>query len=287
MKEQRVVAFKAFLYSKLPTRLQDAVTTVRLMPGYLQWQLNRSGRKQALKILGPLKNKFVGCRCVVIGNGPSLRKTNLSLLKNEYTFGLNRIYLLFEELGFETDLLLSMNRFQFQYYGKEMSNVTGLKVFNWKYRRYTSAKEKMAFLPPKLTPDFNGDILSGFTPNTGTVTNLALEVAYFMGFSEIILIGVDFSFLEQGTANTTTVLQGADQNHFTPNYYEPGVVWQLPDYAAQIRGFRAAKKLFDENGRKVVDATVAGKLDIFPKVDFEEYLSKSPHYNKVSSLLEV
>jgi hypothetical protein len=287
MENRKTVATKALLYSKLPPVLRYAITGVRLFPAYMQWYLDPSGRRHAAEILRSMKDKFAGCRCIVMGNGPSLRKTNLALLKDEFTFGLNRIYLLFEELGFETDFLCSINRFQFQYYGKEMSSVKGLKIFNWVFRKYAGFDERTVLLSPKLSPNMNGHILNGYSTNIGTVTNLALETAFFLGFSEVALIGVDFSFVETGTPNAAVVLNGADQNHFTPNYYEPGIVWQLPDYETQRRGFRAARKLFDENGRKIVDATVGGKLDVFPKVNFEEYLSGSNCLNKSASQLRV
>src|SRR4030065_2684504 len=48
-------------------------------------------------------------RCFIIGNGPSLRQTDLNKLRGEFTFGLNRIYLLFSELGFSTTYLVSVN----------------------------------------------------------------------------------------------------------------------------------------------------------------------------------
>ena len=35
--------------------------------------------------------------------------TDLSLLRNEFTFGLNRIYLMFSALGFQTSCLVSVN----------------------------------------------------------------------------------------------------------------------------------------------------------------------------------
>ena len=60
-----------------------------------RWSENRS----RLEVYRDLHR---GKRCFVIGNGPSLKQTDLSLLKNEFTFGLNRIYLLFPELGFTT-----------------------------------------------------------------------------------------------------------------------------------------------------------------------------------------
>ena len=50
-----------------------------------------------------------GKRCFIIGNGSSLRQIDLTLLKNEFTFGMNRIYLMFPELGFSTTYFLTVN----------------------------------------------------------------------------------------------------------------------------------------------------------------------------------
>ena len=52
-------------------------------------------RRDTIEKLGALKDKHKGERCFIIGNGPSLKQTDLTKLKNEYTFGLNRIYLAF------------------------------------------------------------------------------------------------------------------------------------------------------------------------------------------------
>ena len=52
-----------------------------------------------------LKDTHRGQRCFIIGNGPSLKNTDLALLENEVTFGLNRIYLLFSKMGFCTTLI--------------------------------------------------------------------------------------------------------------------------------------------------------------------------------------
>ncbi len=40
-----------------------------------------------------MHNIHHGQRCFIIGNGPSLQRTDLTKLKDEFTFGMNRIYL--------------------------------------------------------------------------------------------------------------------------------------------------------------------------------------------------
>ncbi len=62
-----------------------------------------------MKHLAQLKDIHAGKRAFIIGNGPSLKQTDLSRLRNEFTFGLNRIYLMFPELGFHTTYFVTVN----------------------------------------------------------------------------------------------------------------------------------------------------------------------------------
>ena len=66
-------------------------------------------RVESIHRLRKYKDIHRGERCFIIGNGPSLKQLDLSLLKNEYTFGMNRIYMAFEEMGFSTSYYVCMN----------------------------------------------------------------------------------------------------------------------------------------------------------------------------------
>lgn len=46
-------------------------------------------RRESIAWLSELKDKYQGERCFVIGNGPSLRDTDVAKLKDEFTFGMN------------------------------------------------------------------------------------------------------------------------------------------------------------------------------------------------------
>jgi hypothetical protein len=89
-----------------------------------------------------------------------------------------------------------------------------------------------------------------------------------MGFETAILIGVDHNFTTQGKPNMTITSQGDDPNHFNPQYFGQGVRWQLPDLETSERSYRMARQAFEADGRQVLDATVSGKLMVFPKVDY-------------------
>lgn len=216
------------------------------------------------------RDRFEGQRCFIVGNGPSLRKTDLSKLDGEFTLGMNRIYLAFDEYDFKTSCLVAVNDLVLEQCHQDMQALTLPRFITWRARKYFKGGEDTLFLDTDYTlpEDFNGDatgrLFEGFT-----VTYVCLQLAYFMGFSEAILIGVDHNFVTQGPANATVTSQGDDPNHFTADYFGKGFRWQLPDLAGSERAYLMARGAYQADGRKILDATVDGKLTIFPKVDYD------------------
>ena len=88
----------------------------------------------------------------------------------------------------------------------------------------------------------------------------------------MILIGVDHSFSSKGPAHKVVTSQGPDTDHFDPRYFAAGYRWQLPDLATSEIAYTAARIAFEKAGREIVDATVGGKLTIFPKTRLEDLL---------------
>ncbi|MFZ6026459.1 MAG: 6-hydroxymethylpterin diphosphokinase MptE-like protein [Chloroflexota bacterium] len=215
------------------------------------------------------RNIHAGKRCFIIGNGPSLRQMDLHPLKDEITFGMNRIYLAFPEWGFGTSYLVSVNDLVLEQCAQDMKALALPKFITWRARRWLSGDRQTLFLDTDFTGEENfsgeatGRLFEGFT-----VTNVALQLAFFMGCQEAILIGVDHSYITQGAANQMVVSQGDDPNHFNAGYFGKGFKWQNPDLEGSERGFRRALAAYQQAGRRVLDATVGGKLDIFPKVSF-------------------
>jgi hypothetical protein len=97
-----------------------------------------------------------------------------------------------------------------------------------------------------------------------------------MGFEQVILIGVDHSFTTQGKPNTTVVSQGDDHDHFHAGYFGKGFRWQLPDLETSERAYCMARQAYQQAGRQVLDATIGGKLTVFPRIDYDT-LFQSPH----------
>lgn len=234
----------------------------------LTYRFSSEGRRSSAA-LRRLHGSVTSRRCVIIGNGPSLNEMDLSVLKDEQTFGLNRGYLLFPRIGRPTSYLVSANRYVLEQSIDEMLAAPGLKFFNWRHRRYVPAgRDDVIFLHTVHQPGFSLDIPGRGLWEGATVTFVAMQLAYHLGYRDVVLIGVDHSFSTPGPAHQLVTSEGADPNHFDPSYFGAGYRWQLPDLEMSERAYLMAKEAFEAAGGSVVDATVGGKLTIFPKADF-------------------
>ena len=231
------------------------------------WYLSTKGTASRARVRA-LKDKHWGERCFIVGNGPSLGKTDLSLLKNEFTFGLNRIYLLRDQLGFTTTYHAVSNPLVVKQWAHEIAQVPCPKFITWAAHRMIAFTPDMMFFPTRGTPGFSTDVTRGLWVG-GTVTYVAMQIAYYLGFHKVILIGVDHSFVAQGKPGSTVMAEGDDPNHFAPGYFGKGCLWQLPELETSEQAYRLAKSSYDKSGREIVDATIGGKLNVFPKVPYE------------------
>lgn len=239
-----------------------------------EYQLTSAGRRSR-KTLKGLEGVYQGKRCVIIGNGPSLKKTDLSLLKDEYTFGLNRIYLNFESMGFATNFLVCVNPHVIGQWSNDFNELNCQKFFAWGARKTIEMKLGDAFLRSCGGPKFCTQIDREGVWEGSTVTYVAMQIAYFLGFTEVILVGVDHSFTTLGPANQLVVSTGEDPNHFHPAYFGAGARWQLPDLGMSELAYRLAEAQFSSAGRTIIDSTVGGKLEVFQKRELSAVLGES------------
>jgi hypothetical protein len=254
---------------QLGRRSYDSVKRIPELPAaYLHpW------RRESIRRLAALKDIHKGKRAFIIANGPSLKQTDMSRLRDEFTFGMNRIYLMFPELGFSTTYLAVVNDLVIEQTASDLAVLSLPKFLAWRSRRRFPTDLPISQLPtflytsytgPRFSTDVRGRVWEG-----ATVTNVTLQLAFHMGFQQVILIGVDHNYTATGKPNTTVVSQGDDPNHFSSSYFGKGFRWQLPDLETSEVGYAMAREAYQKAGREVLDATIGGKLTIFPKVDYD------------------
>ncbi len=239
-------------------------------------------RRESIRRLANYENLHRGQRCFIIGNGPSLKNTDMTRLKGEFTFGMNRIYLMFPELGFSTTYYACINSMVIEQCAQDIRALDIPRFLSWRSHNLITASRQSG--NSSSNPNAASDLIYLHTTYTGpgftkdarrrlwegaTVTYVTLQLAYFMGFEKVILIGVDHNYSTKGKPNTTVVSQGDDPNHFNANYFGKGFHWQLPDLDTSEKGYAMARRAYEADGRQVIDATVGGKLTIFPKVEYD------------------
>lgn len=232
------------------------------------WTFRRSVDTGPLRALsGSLANR----PCLVVGNGPSLNNTPLDKFANIPAIGTNKIDLLFNRIQWRPSLLVCVNNIVVKQHADNFAR-TEIPVFlSWKSRYHlrSDQRHRVNFFLSLPTDRFSTDIVQGVGFGS-TVTYTALQFAYYMGANPVIIVGVDHSFSVTGNPHQIARRQGADQNHFDPNYFKAGTYWALPDLEDSERAYARARAAFESAGRRIVDATIGGQLRVFDKVSIED-----------------
>ena len=217
--------------------------------------------------------------CFIVGNGPSLNTMDLSPLVDYTTFGLNKIHLIFSRSSFRPKYHVAVNSLVVEQSWDDFQNLSCPSFISHVAARGkfdNSSSGLVHLISTSHTHGFSKDA-SEILCEGSTVTYVAIQLAWYMGFRRVFLIGVDHSFQTVGLPNETKRMEGADPNHFDPSYFA-NKDWQLPDLAGSEFDYRLAKRVFAESdpSRVLYDATRGGALEVFEKIDYEEALISCP-----------
>ncbi len=236
----------------------------------LRWDL-RLESWRSRRILRSLRDRYRGQKAVIICNGPSLLKSDLSLLDGVFTFGLNKINLLFERSSFRPSCIVAVNPLVIEQ-NASFYNQTDIPLFLDSHALgLIRSRSGVVFLHSsgqrKFARDCSVSIYQG-----ATVTFVAMQLAYHLGFSRVALIGCDHTFSTKGPANKTVVAEGRDANHFDPNYFSGGMRWQLPDLVESEASYALARDVFAASGREIVNCTEGGALEVYRRQSLAEFV---------------
>ena len=242
----------------------------RIMFNYV----NRKLIQENVNKMKELKGKYAGKRCFIVGNGPSLRTTDLDKLCGEYTFAMNYIMKLYgKTLWRPTFFAISDERVMIDYSDRMPSSEAEYSFFKLDYKKYVGDKESNPIVY-RAEPAF----FDGFPPNfsedasncvycSATVTYICIQLAFYFGFSEIILLGMDHSYPIAKTKDGVRIKRMPghcyeDQYHNGDELFYAGVDVIEPSY-------EYGKDFLEKHGIKIVNATRGGDLEIFERRDFD------------------
>ena len=237
------------------------------------FELTRYGRS-----LAKLKGSHKGEKCFVIGNGPSLNASDLQRLHENriLSFGTNRVFKIFDQTDWRPTFFASEDIIILKDIQREIETIPAQKKFipihlKWddgvdiKGADYFFMDYKSA-LPESFGMSL--DVPHGVRCHA-TVTTTCLQIAIYMGFSEIYLLGVDHNFAKMIDKNGNVVTDESIKNHFTDDYDK-----DIIDQGFQIDSATEAYLNLERLSRKlgtfrIFNATRGGKLEVYQRVDFD------------------
>ena len=256
----------------------------------IAWSRNENPQTPSrdLEILASLRNRHLGERIFILGNGPSLTNCDLSLLNDEFTFGVNKIYLLFDQIDWVPSFYTLLDWKMGATVAHDLAKIDGMvRFYPERFRGILPTTDQTFWYWPRamghhIDDQFEPDIIRGI-PSRGTVLVTAIQQAFFMGFRKIYLIGVDATYQIPATVRQTGPDQFGtgvklhlestvddDPNHFAKNYFGVDAVWHDPNPVHMRRMFRLMRKGVERHGGQLLNATAGGSLDELPRVRYSD-----------------
>lgn len=221
-------------------------------------QLQHEGIKQDHERLRVFKEKYAGKRCFIIGNGPSLRMEDLDKLEEngEICFGLNVIHKAYEDTKWRPDFVCMKDPLVIaQNYGSiKANNVCPLFVNDMKlFYHWDTGENEYLLHDVQDKSYFSDDIVTGCSCGA-SVSYTAIQIAAYMGFSEIYLLGMDCSNWRE---------------HFNGDYWREEEAFRDPDEMKIFKSYQIAEEYSRAHGFRIFNATRGGCLEVFERVDFD------------------
>lgn len=241
--------------------------------GYRRWSLTREGRANRRR-LRQLRARFAGRRAVVMGNGPSLLKSDVNALGGDVTIVSNAHYLIWDQLDYRPTFLTVEDPLVAEDRAEELSLLDGVTtVFPYEFRTLLGPASPARiyinllrrYLPfPQFSRRFASRVYWG-----GTVSFVNLQLAHYLACNPIYMIGFDHFYVVPADRESELVIrsQQADVNHIHPDYFGPGYRWHDPSVPRMEAAYRCARAALEREGVRVVNATVGGRLEVFDRVE--------------------
>ncbi|MCB1965489.1 MAG: DUF115 domain-containing protein [Candidatus Accumulibacter sp.] len=225
--------------------------------------------------LTSFRGRHDGQRAVLVANGPSLNRMDLSFLRHETAIGLNKIHLGIKRFGFYPRYLVAVNDRVVAQSAPEIRAMNCVKFISQRNADIVPENALTFHINTANPPArFCNNIAQGVHEGW-TVSYAAMQIAFYLGFQELIIIGMDHRFEYTGRPNDPCRMIGADPNHFSADYFGGGQTWDNPDLLRSEESYRIARSEFEKAGRRIIDATVDGACEVFEKTDYRQFFGET------------
>jgi hypothetical protein len=244
-----------------------------------------------------LRNKIYksihkGERCFIVGNAPSINQLDLSLLQGEIVFSVSSGYhhplyrdyapryhcvapltythIFTEQIAIDwfREMHASIGTAELFLAIQEYPLVLRHNLFSKRHVSYLVLCKDMNVSKIKID-------LSDFVYGIQSVPIMTLQIALYMDFSKIYLIGCDHDTLRTGTYTyfyEPTVLKGKDSGVDAMNRTSFGN--ELDCTYRLFQQYRCIQHFANSVGCEIFNASPAGVLDVFERVHFSSLFSR-------------
>lgn len=237
------------------------------------------------------KNRYEGNRCIIIGNGPSLRIDDLNRLNQEFTFACNSIYRLYPNTSWRPTFYVAHDEQQeFEIIkNREDWNTLICSEVQYAFTSVQSASffhrnewciENLFFY--KRIPLIEDEVPFSSDPSqcvysSGSVSYAMLQLAIYMGFRTIYMIGFDNTFAVEKKKDGKIVhkdvlthhplMEEEDRMFFDDSTKRKGLIWAVDSINY---GFEVANQYANKVGAEIINLTRGGELNTFHRQSFDE-----------------
>lgn len=269
--------------------------------GWKKYQKTNADLADLISINQKYKNMHNGERCFIIGNGPSLKKQDLSKLQNEYVFTCNQImrnpvypllksnYHFFADPSFfalkkdnagDMEVLSLMRQINTE--GNSPEVFFAAEGFEFSHEFDLDQCLSLHYFAHRLefTNEFDLDIdFSKFVPMLHTVVHYAIAMAIYMGFSEIYLLGCDCTNVITAVNTRMQDGNGAEYAYAISENEKARMQArnskilmedELKSFSEVFRAYRVFFEYANKRGIKIYNCTDGGLLDCIPRKDYTE-----------------
>ena len=240
----------------------------------LKWLIDKPKFQKYINKNKILKDQYKGQRCYILGNGPSIKNLDTDLISDGVTFVVNKFYKSPIYSKIKPTFHCVYDRFIFEECKDDLNDIISKDEFGTTFiftrRAIGSIKndERCHYVYSTQLPT-SGEYHYNLTKNANTWLNVipfVIMCAIYMGFSEIVLLGCDFSlFASRKDSHFYDSGESVDRKE--------SLFQDLQGHAIVCTQHSYLKKYADAHGIKIVNCTPGSLLDVYPQDKLENYVN--------------
>lgn len=243
----------------------------------ISYKIGHIANKKTYEKLIKYKDMYEGESCFIVGTGPSLELDDVNRLKGKLCFGVNTLYKIYDKTDWRADYYCVIDPTTYSGIGEEVKKyhkdtlfIAGNRIeeTDEKINQFSlkcSSFYKIPYLDYFETPcSFSSDLCNEIYDGA-SVVYAALQIAVYMGFKNIYLLGVDCNYNKDFMLHSKSLEYNKDYKYN----------WTQQTGLTMIEGFKVAKKYADQHGINIYNATRGGMLEVFPRIKLDDVVGET------------